>query len=1534
MIKPLYFLFIFSLILSNKIYGSSVYPGFKEEYKPRHKDNNVSVPLSRLKIDPLTLVNQCVNVISGDFIESQVDFEPHGIQPLALERSYRSSDQQLGSLYHGWHFNLFNELVMKKSERNNVIDTYVTLNEGGYQAIFESHRMIYEFDKPLTISKEMLKKGVTNTTGEMLSGRTNCKNMMICKDTLGRMVLTNGAGVTKYFPIENDITKPCRLTQENRPNGNYLLYEYNGSLLQFVSSRNIFGKLINSFLFQYLPFDQFEKNPRLDVIAMDERKVRYYFQKMRDSKYFLSRVEKPEFPSESYFYTEANGFPQLQRKENSKGGFLQIGYYQLGQNPLYGNTITINDENDLRFKRVRFLEAPVGRNNAPIVTHTFDYTINSEIKGAKRNILNGVTTVRNAYGVPTRYIYDSNQRLTTIEKCKRDNILYSRERFFWGDNDSKDSTNLVSQTLAAEDDSLHVAKTFQYDEQGNVTEERLYGNLSGENQVGPLLLSGGIPSNNGCEYFKKEYYYSKDGLNLLLYEGEGTQAISYVYKPGTELLLAKYKIYNNTIYERFFYEYNENAVLSKAIHDDGTALASENLFGVTERHITAYTLRPEYPIGLPEVVEEKYLDITTGIECLDHKLINTYDVWGRLTTQAHYDSANQYAYTLSWEYDVRGNVLKEVDAIGNVISRQYDAEGNLIYEKGPHKNSYKTFAYDLMNRLITVDEFHSDGVHLSTSHNYDYCDNRISTKDIYGNETNYDYDPFGRVTKITRPGFLSAEGVLCRSEENKEYDILGNVTYSTDAKGACTKKSYNILGKTVCTIDPDSSLERNYYHFDGRLRKSLHKDGTETRYYYDFANRVIRKERYSQTGDLLSTTSSKYNAFHLLAEADSSGTYTHYDYYPNGKLRSRAKGDMLTMYEYDALGREAKTKEYYGSLPEDVIVSIKSYDLLNRVILEQIEDYQGNIQRKTEYGYDGAGNCISSAVYGSSTIPAITQTAYNSRNQPTKITDPEGKITTIFYRYDFHNVYGQCVPCKKITDPSGVVTTITEDAQGNVVQILIHDSKGNLLKKQDMRYDGNGNKVLLIETLISKNHEERELVTQWTYDAMNRMTSCTEAVHCPEQKSTFYTYNLSGKKETITKADGVTISLAYDLFGHLSHVNASDDTIAYSYEYDKNGNLIKAVDHVNNTSVQRTYDPNNRMLSESLGNGFTFSYSYDRLGRPLTVTLSDQTVISYLYHGLNASEVRYGNYTHQYLLHDLSGNLLSSKLIGKAGKLTSTYDVSQRIDSIECLCWKELITSYNLFNKILLSTVYGKRGSTSCTYTYDDLGYLKTEEGAVSHQYLYDSLGNRLEKDGKSSIYNALNNLVDDSTKRYAYDPNGNVTSEGEILYQYDALDRLTSMINGKTRTQYIHDALNRRISKVMTENEGSIWQRSVTTNYLYLGENEIGAAQEDKIIELRIPGINKAGKLGRSIAIQLGSKTYAPIYDHDDSIVNLVEADSGRVFETYRYSMFGELLFAPSRNPWLFLGKRYDVELGKFHFGPGYYDAATSQWMKPKIEL
>lgn len=1518
--------------------------------------NPPNMSLEDFHRDPSSFVNGSVNAITGDYNEVQTDVIVGGPEPLAFQRSYISSFNENGALCNGWNIFHFCQVQLETD-----LGCFGKVwDNGGGCAPYNDGKIQDPNVQPTTssaapvqqlkIHPQVLHKGITNSSGYQLGGTTNIKNNILTYVVRGKNLKSvSGDGTKRLFQQRRIGPKKeggplFDVICEIHPNGNEVRYTYD--LLQKKNYRltnllltNKHGHHMCSMAMTY------DNKNRMEILTSDHQKVTYMFQKFSHDRYYLTEVIRPSAPHEKYVYSEkGKGLAEkLIKKERPDGRYLINEYYKKGKNRVGDITVDISSEYNPRLGRVMLQKAPVGHDETPITTHRYLY----KIKTMQQEIQAGYTTVYDAYDNKTEFHYNDDQRLRKIARYgnTENASAYVTECFYWGGNYTPDSTNLLARTFENNQRHIQVCRSFRYDDLGNVSKETIWGNISGNN-THPIVLDGnGVPQFNGCENFTKSFEYSKDGFNLILSETDGKKTIEYTYLPNTNLTSSKITIADGKIQLREFFEYDMNGMITKSISDNGDTRVKNCLSGVTERHFIYTTRGNAAPVGLPVVVEEKYLDLASGSENLISRVVNTYTPHGHLARKEVYDSNGDFAYSQEWEYDAMGNVTMEKDALGHVVIRQYDANGNMTYEKGPRQDVYRTYTYDYMNRLIKEEEIHDDGVILTNSYRYDYLGNKVASTDSYGNETQYVYDSFSRLVSTIYPTVLDEEGAPYTPTDKTDYTVLNFPYQYTDTKGVSTSTEHNIHGNPTKVVYADGSKERYEYNLDGSLFRSWAKNGVCTLHFYDGMGRVIRKEMKSATGEVLTVSTATYNALHLLSETAPSGLTTTYEYDCAGRVTATTKGDTRTEFVYDSLGRVVKTKEFYGNGNADFFSKCQEYDLLNQVTAEWIEDSQGVVTKRVEYAYDESGN-RTQTINVTQEGTAITTTCYDSRGVPVIITDPEGNTTVTTVRYDYYNAWGQLVPYHEVTDPMGNVTVTVKDALNRVANITRVNPYGQTTQKRDLFNDPLGLVARVVDTVITPNAPDRTVVTVTRYDSCKRLVELVQAAGAPEQKVTHIVYNTLGQKEEVVKPDGVSLLHTYDIFGRVASYSASDGSLHYVYEYDLNDHPVKVTDLVNNTTTEKIYDRHDRMIQETFGNGLKVSYNYDAQGRPTHVLFPDNTGAEYVYaanrlkevHRLSANGTRV--YSHSYTEWDPSGNIIKAQMIGEAGTLEYRVDIKGRVVEIGSKGGRESITEFDKAGNIVAARTEDSGGEVTTTYAYDDLYQLKLEQGDTSHTYENDSLYNRVNKDGKGHVINGLNQLLNDGEASYSYDDAGNLVekSHGGIKtkYVYDAMDRLTSVTEGVVQYRYTYDELNRRLCKMQLVYNGvsGNWDQQSVVRYLYVGQNEVGAVNEDDVIrELRLLGVGLGAEIGASVAIEVDGVAYAPVHDHYGNIRCLIHAVTGQVAETYRYTAFGEESFYDGSgvgNSWRFSSKRVDSETGFVYFGRRYYSPEIGRWVTP----
>ena len=435
---------------------------------------------------------------------------------------------------------------------------------------------------------------------------------------------------------------------------------------------------------------------------------------------------------------------------------------------------------------------------------------------------------------------------------------------------------------------------------------------------------------------------------------------------------------------------------------------------------------------------------------------------------------------------------------------------------------------------------------------------------------------------------------------------------------------------------------------------------------------------------------------------------------------------------------------------------------------------------------------------------------------------------------------------------------------------------------------------------------------------MNRIKTLIES----GQRTTTYTYNPKGLLEEIRKPDGVALKNTYDKIGRLQIQTSSDQSIHYVYKYNRVDQLIKVEDLITKTKTIRKYDPLGNLLYEQLGNQLTLTNTYDERSRRQTLALPDERTVSFSYDALHLRSVSYEDYTHQFNTYDLAGHLIQETPIGSLGiSFDYTYDIAAKPLSFSSPYFHHHILSYDPVGNIRSA----RFPSENITYDYDALYHLTLEKGQTTHNYAYDSLHNRLQKDQETYQVDRLNQI----TSVFTYDKNGNPISKNNAIYSYDAFDRLISIELPSTLLQFTYDFDHRRLTKMVYHKSANDWNLAQTLYFLYDGHREIGAFDaQGTPLELRILGRSEESERGSSVMFKLEGETFIPIHDLSGNIRAIISPQA-RTIETLSYTTFGEEV-TPSPIPWKFSSKRYDPESGLYYYGRRYYDPALGRWLTP----
>jgi RHS repeat-associated protein len=722
-----------------------------------------------------------------------------------------------------------------------------------------------------------------------------------------------------------------------------------------------------------------------------------------------------------------------------------------------------------------------------------------------------------------------------------------------------------------------------------------------------------------------------------------------------------------------------------------------------------------------------------------------YDMFGNVTSQVtglHPDSDWTKDKTeISTSYLVPASIdVKWIFLPYEIKTRRYNTNGSFT------DSGHTLYYYDgsatpnsvISQGLLTrVDRYYDSSHTISTSKTYDSKGNVRTETDGLGNTTTYDYDTvyYSYLKKMTPP----QANLAVSYDYDPTYWRLETVT---DPNGVAKVTKYDVFGRVVKSIedgDSESLPTRSYEYID----TALASNGTITT-----PSCVITRNRVT---------------------SGQSSTIDTYCY-------------------YDGLGRVVQTK----SMAEDESGYLRyrtqdSWAASDSVSHKTIA-WQGVPYYSDWYTFDRAASARMPYTkterwlddsYGSvarTTEPSGAATTTFVRLDATIVVDANGHRTGVktkpsentVWKYRYSGVYFSGSPFD-----GPIYSTITVETTFDRARVLdnaanasvtLTDWLGRKTSSSDpdsgvwsLVYDANGN--------LKRQTDPTNVITTLTYDAMNRVT---------------------------TKVAGSTTieSMIYDEGGAAAKALGRLTTLTFAsgketYAYDSRGRIATQSKTIfsKTATISRTYNDLGRVKTETMPDGETVTYTYDRGGMLSQVSGTDDVNpyiknIRYYASSKVASEQSGNGRTTNYEYYDTAGDF----------DQVSGLDRSFRLKSI-ALSGLQLIYGYDKAGNVRRKNV----NSDFEEYVYDDYDRLKscysTFSDPTSQSYDYDEIDNITTKDGSAYSYTSAHPhaAIQAGSTTYTYDALGNQTKSGGIDLKYDSQNRFVQMLKNNAEIAYYH---------------------------------------------------------------------------------------------------------------------------------------------------
>ncbi|WP_108670434.1 DNRLRE domain-containing protein [Peribacillus acanthi] len=589
------------------------------------------------------------------------------------------------------------------------------------------------------------------------------------------------------------------------------------------------------------------------------------------------------------------------------------------------------------------------------------------------------------------------------------------------------------------------------------------------------------------------------------------------------------------------------------------------------------------------------------------------------------------SYTLDANYNI-----KTVNEDGKITTNDFDSNGNLLHTEDP-ENKTQTFTYTTYSNIKT----HTDSTGKIITYNYlangdldtieEIPDVSTPTKKLI---TNYDYDVYGEINKITYPDGTNESITIDYANGNK------SITYKSQKNDGVfieNKIVTDLKGNVLNTIDGKS----NEYSYVNNKKNEMEEvtdpiieeKDQKIKYAYDSNGNITDIISTDNEAINVQLSSYDFNGQNLLKiEENAIGNIINYSYYPNGNLKEILLPNTHKIFtDYDNMNRishvyldegTGKTLKWEYIYDKTQLKSIKrgtapykTFEYYNNDLLKLVTEGV----HKMEYSYSGV-EYNSEVKYQIGTNPSVKINYVPDGLYRTKEVKRNDQIlaTTTYHDNGHPN---------KITYSNGIMMDIGY-INGMVDTYKIHNQSNQsnqLYYNASYKYDKNKN----IQTITTDSG-----TTDYTYDELNQLKS--ESL--PDGTVISYDYHTIGnrKSKSITK-NGNTSIVNYTF----NNANQLETVGNIPYFYDKNGNLqsdgtrtfkfndfnqLEQVSSNQEVIATYTYDEEGKRKSSTTAKGTTYyfydgdkvlyetdennqvikEYTYDDFGYPLTMTIGSQ----------------------------------------------------------------------------------------------------------------------------------------------------------------------------------------------------------------------------------------------------------------------------------------------------------------------------------------
>ncbi|MFR4350182.1 MAG: RHS repeat-associated core domain-containing protein [Roseburia sp.] len=734
----------------------------------------------------------------------------------------------------------------------------------------------------------------------------------------------------------------------------------------------------------------------------------------------------------------------------------------------------------------------------------------------------------------------------------------------------------------------------------------------------------------------------------------------------------------------------------------------------------------------------------------------TYDCVNRLVQITDPEGCPVRRYV----YDLRGNIIKEMDAAGCASAERDEERIGILY-------TYNALGW-LTGRREPVEEAEGEIRYRLTEYEHDLAGNMTAeyryldfqSKDSRAGAVHtltFAYDKDNRRTRVS-----DSTGAVVEYQYNSRNQCVRERRKVNETLFQIYRYVYDAAGRMVTAVSAtetpegvkDRSKTRYAYDKNGNCTWIQLPEGGEIRREYDAADRLIAEEHREKKSGIKNRTEFGYDKAGNLTEIrDLQGRKTVVEYdLCNREIRRRERDGSVTRRFYSGNGHLLCTvrPNQYDAAADDGRGYRYTYDLQGRVLAVVGPD--GHVLQSNTYDPDGR------LLRQQGAMETGIEFTYNLAGDRTQIRTAGGAAQELVF------------------DARGNITGVADGNRNHTSYVL--DDWGRIaeIKKPDGSteqyvYDYDGN---MVSSTDGEGH-----TTEYDYDGEGHVTTILDPMGGREA----YRYDAQGRLAEKTDRNGVTTEYAFNLYGAPLYRRVKGGTAGDFYEYTPEGLLKSAISQTDTTGGMRysyAYDSMDRLICKSASGRTLLAMAYDGNGNRIRQTDVAGKVTAYEFDDLDRTVKVWddGREIAAYAYH--ADGTVKRESHGPLEK-AYFYDADQNVTGIRIQSGASLLVDNQYQydgngNRTLKRQIGGE-----IRYHFDPCNQLKkVEYPSYSEELFYDRAGNRTRRvfDGAEELYqydprNRLTRLTrNGESTDFAYDAAGNLLRDGQAAYAYDGFNR------------------------------------------------------------------------------------------------------------------------------------------------------------------